>query len=941
MSDFNELIGTFIAESQDFLQSMEEDLLAMEGSKTSEERLERIKNLFRAAHSIKGGALMFGLENLSTAAHALEDCFAILRDRAQRSTGRMPVLQPDTVTTLLQGLDVLKKLVAKTSRGEEIAAEEIEEIVPLKSQLERVYGQEKPQAKWTQLRAVNTDVIKVIFNNDLPPLFAKLESEISQAQAENIEQTAGKLNEIYYQLSGVAGILQLPEFGAIVEKVRELIDTPELSVEQLRAKGWAIAQNLQTSREQVLAGEAIGQPPEEIEEAIERSPQVEEETQISEPPEVSQLQPSASTATPLPQGNWQRPTIRVDLEHLAELVNLVGELAINRTHLELQQKQLRSETKRMHRHLFELDRFGNQLRDEYDRLSVFPHGDQTPTLPTPPTLPPPPTLPTLPGNGGFSQFDPLEMDRYNEFHTTAQSAIETTRSIANSALKVDELSIQLERSTDLLRRITDRLRSRVIQLRVVPFSKCVDALPRALRELSQTHNKEVNLLLLGRDTKVDESLVDALRDPLVHLVRNAFDHGIEFPEARKAADKPPNGQIEIAARHQGGQTIITVTDDGQGIDPEKIRQKAIEKGWFAAEQAKELSVAELYELLFWSGFTTAESTTDLSGRGVGLDIVRDNLRKVRGTVKVDSRVGQGTTFILKLPLMLSIANALLVRIEHNTVAVPLDSVEEILHIRGEEIQAALNQPMLAWRDEFIRLTRLQELLRYSIPNPDGPSPDPLNQDHIPVLVVASAEGVLAIAVERLVGMQEIVVKPLPSPLSKPRGIVGCTILGDGRVVTILDVDDLIVQFKPTANGAIAVAERSHLQDALPASSQAPQILAIDDSYTIRQLLSLSLQRARYRVETAKDGQEALEKLEGGMDCDLAIVDIEMPRMDGFEFLRRVKSNPSFANIPVAMLTSRSGAKHRQLAMELGACYYFTKPYNEAQLLEAIAKIVNN
>jgi chemosensory pili system protein ChpA (sensor histidine kinase/response regulator) len=326
---------------------------------------------------------------------------------------------------------------------------------------------------------------------------------------------------------------------------------------------------------------------------------------------------------------------------------------------------------------------------------------------------------------------------------------------------------------------------------------------------------------------------------------------------------------------------------------------------------------------------------------VGLDIVRDNLRKVRGTVKVDSRVGQGTTFILKLPLMLSIANALLVRIEHNTVAVPLDSVEEILHIRGEEIQAALNQPMLAWRDEFIRLTRLQELLRYSIPNPDGPSPDPLNQDHIPVLVVASAEGVLAIAVERLVGMQEIVVKPLPSPLSKPRGIVGCTILGDGRVVTILDVDDLIVQFKPTANGAIAVAERSHLQDALPASSQAPQILAIDDSYTIRQLLSLSLQRARYRVETAKDGQEALEKLEGGMDCDLAIVDIEMPRMDGFEFLRRVKSNPSFANIPVAMLTSRSGAKHRQLAMELGACYYFTKPYNEAQLLEAIAKIVNN
>ncbi len=827
MNDFNELIGTFIAESQDFLQSMEADLLAMEGIKTSEERQERIKNLFRAAHSIKGGALMFGLENLSAAAHALEDCFAILRDRSNLSQ-----LEPATATMLLKAVDILKNLVAKTSRGEEITAKEIEEILPLKNQLEEVYGKEKPPAEWTKQGAVNTNIIKVIFQNDLPPLFARLESEISQVQTENIEQTIIKLNEIYYQLSGVAGMLQLPELVQIVEPLRELIDTPDLSVEQLRERGWAIAQNLQTARQQVLEEKPIALP--EAEEAIEVPPEVEEveETEVGVVETVAETETVPHLQTPIPTtpqsaSNWQRPSIRVDLEHLTELVNLVGELAINRTHLELQQKQLRSESKRMRRNLFELDRFGSQLRDEYDRL-------------------------TIEGVREISEhiadgiFDPLEMDRYNEFHTTALSAIETTRAIANSASKVDELSIKLERSTDLLRRITDRLRSRVIQLRVVPFSKCVDALPRALRELSQTYNKEVNLLLLGRDTKIDESLVDALRDPLVHLLRNAFDHGIESPEERKAAGKPPNGQIEIAARHQGGQTIITVTDDGKGIDPEKIRKKAMEKSWFSTEQANELSVADLYELLFWSGFSTATSTTDLSGRGVGLDIVRDNLRKVRGTVKVDSRVGQGTSFILKLPLMLSIANALLVRIEHNTVAVPLDAVEEILHIRGDEIQVAGNQPMLAWRDEFIRLTRLQELLHYSIPSPDGPSPDPLNQDHIPILVVASAEGVLAIAVERLVGQQEIVVKPMPSPLSKPRGTVGCTILGDGRVVTILDVDDLIVHnpgnTNPGNTGAIAVAEKSHLLDSLSASTQAPQILAVDDSYTIRQLLSLSLQR---------------------------------------------------------------------------------------------------
>lgn len=911
MNDFHEFIGTYIAECQEFLQSMEESLLAMEGSNAREDRQEKIKDLFRAAHSIKGGALMLGFENLGAAAHDLEDCFAILRD-----SDNLSELEPATITMLLQGVDILKNLVEKTSRGEEVTEEEIEAIVPLKSQLEEVYGEEKPAAEWTKQGAVNTNVIKVIFQNDLPPLFDRLESEISQVEAGNLEETIVKLNEIYYQLSGVAGMLQIPEFGRIVEPLRELIDTAELSVEELRERGWAIAQNLETAREQILEEKPI---------AVAEEPEEEEETEVALPEveveKVSQSEPPGPTGA-VASANWQRPTIRVDLEHLAELVNLVGELSINRTHLELQQKQLRSETKRIRRSLFELDRFGSQLRDEYDRLSIDGPRERG----------------KLAGEGSF---DPLEMDRYSEFHTTAQSAIETTQAIANSAGKVDELSIKLERSTDLLRRITDRLRSRVIQLRVVPFSKCVDALPRALRELSQTYNKEVNLLLLGRDTKVDESLVDALRDPLVHLVRNAFDHGIESPEARKAAGKPANGQIEIAARHQGGQTIITVTDDGKGIDSENIRQKAIEKGWLSAEQAREVSVTELYELLFLSGFSTAGTTTDLSGRGVGLDIVRDNLRKVRGTVKIDSRVGQGTTFILKLPLMLSIANALLVRTEHTTVAVPLDAVEEILHIRGEEIQLAGTQPMLAWRSEFIRLTRLQELLRYSIPAPEGPSPDPLNQDHIPVLVVASAEGVLAIAVERLVGQQEIVVKPLPSPLSKPRGVVGCTILGDGRVATILDVDDLIAQFHPGSTGAIAVAEKSHLLENLPASSQAPQILAIDDSYTIRQLLSLSLQRARYRVETAKDGQDALEKLEGGMDCDLAIVDIEMPRVDGFEFLRRVKSNSRFARIPVAMLTSRSGAKHRQLAMELGACYYFTKPYNEAQLLEAIAQIINN
>ena len=485
-------------------------------------------------------------------------------------------------------------------------------------------------------------------------------------------------------------------------------------------------------------------------------------------------------------------------------MNLVGELVINRTNLELQESELRGEVKRIRRSILDLNQFGGQLREEYDRLSFadWRGGNASSGLGK---LAAAETEFPIMANGKSSvphaHFDILEMDRYTEFHSTAAEVIETAQAISQSATKLDTLAMKFERSTDQLRRITDQLHSRVMQLRVVSFSRAVDHLPRALRDMCLTYQKDVNLLLLGRDTKIDESLLDALRDPLIHLVRNAFDHGIEMPEVRQATGKPASGQIEIEARHQGGQTIITVADDGKGIDPEIIRRKVVTKGLATEEQAQEFSIAELYDFLFWPGFSTAEGVSDLSGRGVGLDVVRTNLRTVRGTVKVDSRLGKGTSFIIKLPLLLSITDALMVKTDHNKIAVPLDAVEEILHIKASEVHLAGNQPMLWWRQEFIRLVRMQDLLEYSVVAPDAPSPDPLSLDEIPVLVLASPEGMLAVAVERLIGQQEIVVKPLPPPLSKPRGVLGSTILGDGRVVTILDVDDLVGQ--PLANSSSA------------------------------------------------------------------------------------------------------------------------------------------
>jgi len=929
--DLNELIDAFTAECEEFLQSMETNLLAMEAAGLKE-RQAAVKEMFRAAHSIKGAGSMLGFQNVSVAAHTLEDCFVILRDRTD-----LAALEPTTVSVLLRGVDALKKITLESVQHSDVTTpdqtENLEAIAQIFAQFQAEYGKSEPSPVTAASQSPAQETLKLIFEQQVPALFNRLETELSQADEADLATTVTALKQVYYQLSGLAGMLQLPDFGKVAAALSALIDSPDLTLQRLQSDGWAIAQNLQTARQQILEGRAIDIPEISPSPTLPLSP-------TPTPPEISPSSTLPEISPSLPVPNPQRPTIRVDLERLTELVNLVGELVINRTNLELQESELRGEVKRIRRNIVDLNQFGGQLREEYDRLSFaeWRGGNGNSGLGK---LAAAETEFPMIANGKSSpahaHFDILEMDRYTEFHSTAAEVIETAQAISQSATKLDTLAMKFERSTDQLRRITEQLRSRVMQLRVVSFSRAVDHLPRALREMCITYDKDVNLLLVGRDTKIDESLLDALRDPLIHLVRNAFDHGIEIPEVRKASGKPASGQIEIEARHQGGQTIITVADDGKGIDPEMIRRKIVTKGLATEEQAQEFSIAELYDFLFWPGFSTTEGVSDLSGRGVGLDVVRTNLRTVRGTVKVDSRLGKGTSFIIKLPLLLSITDALMVKTDHNKIAVPLDAVEEILHIKASEVHIAGNQPMLWWREEFIRLVRMQDLLEYSVLPPDAPSPDPLTQEEIPVLVLASTEGMLAVAVERLIGQQEIVVKPLPPPLSKPRGVLGTTILGDGRVVNILDVDDLVGQ--PVVNSSIA-AVSGKVQEMPASASRSPQILVVDDSYTIRQLLSLTLTRARYRVVQAKDGVDALEKLQNGLDCSLAIVDIEMPRMDGFELLRSIRSTQRFAKIPVAMLTSRSGPKHRQMAMELGANQYFTKPYSEAQLLQAIPKLIH-
>jgi two-component system, chemotaxis family, sensor histidine kinase and response regulator PixL len=940
--DIQALMGAFLSEAEEFLQILETQLLELEASSNQKTAEQAVKSLFRAAHSLKGSALMFGLQDLATAAHRLEDCFGILRDRAGT---QLTALDSETLTGLLQGVDYLKTLARQlTDPAQQVETQQQVLLDQLRHQLETRYPEVMSQMGQPST-GIDQAIVQAIFEYELPGVLEQMAGHLAQVQPDSLMMTRSALATLQSQLGGAAAMMQLSALTQVAIAWQQLLETSDLTVEHLVHQGGLLLEALEQMRQQVLAGQ---EPTLDLAAAPAASPIIstdaalfsnllDEILVVEEPTPTAELAPATIAAEqiamteelaqssgiptqPVPARRApvvakQRPTIRVDLHQLNELINLVGELVINRTNLELQSDQLRGETRSMSQQIKRLQLSGGALRQEYDRL-------------------------TIPQQQSQAGFDSLELDHYSEFHSTAQSVIETSQSIHQSANQVDAVAVELENGIDHLQRITQQLRNRIMQLRVVPFSRVVDHLPRALRDMARTYNKEVNLLLLGRETKIDESLLEALRDPLLHLLRNAFDHGIESPAERIAAGKPPCGQIEIAARHQGGQTLITLSDDGRGIDPNRIRQRVIERGLATPEQVAAMGLTELYDYLFLPGFSTASHVTDLSGRGVGLDVVRANLQQVRGSIKIESHPGEGTTFILKLPLMLSIIPALIVQVAQQRLAVPLDAVEEILEIEPHQIQKIGNQQVFEWREGFLQIVPLSELLHESTVT-TAPA---IATDRPQPLLILSGNGThVAVQVDSLWGQQEIVVKPLPTPLAKPSGIVGSTILGAGNVVLILDVDDVFSYASVGVRKPVtALPDAAHITNA-PAPQvlvgDVPLIMVVDDAYSIRQLLSRTLTRAQYRVVEAKDGQDALDQLHRGLRCRLIITDLEMPRMNGFDLLRSLRGNPQFAAIPIAVLTSRTGTKHRTLAEELGADHYFTKPYREEELLKSVAQLL--
>jgi len=654
-------------------------------------------------------------------------------------------------------------------------------------------------------------------------------------------------------------------------------------------------------------------------------------------------------------------TVRVPLKHLNQLNELFGELTIERNGLNLQLKRIRDLVNTLSQRVQTLEQVNGQLRTAYDKSSTHIAITSPALVNSTSGLPETATTTSQSGWDHLrSGFDVLEMDQFNHLHLLSQEVMETIVQIQEVTSDVELGLEDTEQTTRELNKTARQLQTRLTQMRMRPLSDIVDRFPRALREMSLKYGKPVELKIYGQTTLIDRNVLEALSDPLMHLLRNAFDHGIEDPETRKNCGKSEKGLIEIRASHRNNRTLITLSDDGRGIPLEKIRDRARQMGLDEVLLAA-ASDEELLSLIFEPGFSTKDEVTALSGRGVGMDVVRENLKRVRGEIKVETQSGVGTTFTLSVPMTLSVTRVLLAESNEMLLAFPTDAVEEIVVMQPGQVRTTAGNEVFEWEGQIIQLVRLNQWLHFRRPHQLESLETPPTINSAAVLILNHGNQMVGLEVERCWGEQEVAIRQVEGSLQMPAGFNNCTILGDGRVVPLVNITEMLHWINsndrtqepesPTSLPSVTLKSLPSLRLqpvetnpipplALPAAApvKTATILIVDDSINVRRFLALTLEKAGYRVEQAKDGQDALDKLSSGLEVQAVICDIEMPRLDGYGFLARMKANATFGQLPVAMLTSRTGEKHRQLAMSLGASAYFSKPYNEQSLLQSLAQM---
>jgi two-component system chemotaxis sensor kinase CheA len=478
--------------------------------------------------------------------------------------------------------------------------------------------------------------------------------------------------------------------------------------------------------------------------------------------------------------------------------------------------------------------------------------------------------------------------------------------------------------------ITDDLQNGIRSVRMLPIATLFDLFPRMVRDLAHNQNKDIVLEVQGQEAEVDRQALELMKDPLTHLLRNAVDHGIEPPEERLTAGKPRHGTIRLCAEQRGNNLVLTVSDDGRGINLDAVRRAAIEQGLVPPEKMADFSERDVVELIFHSGLSTAEKTTDLSGRGVGMDVVRKNLEQIHGFIQVETRFGVGTSFVLMLPITLTTSQVLLVRVAGETVALPMINVERILHVNVGKVGCIEGHSAIYAEGRPLPLVSLANVLK--LPEVEQPLPPDAK---IPVVILSVAEKRIALRTSGFLSTQQVVVKSLGGQLRRVRNVAGAAILGDGQLVTILNVSDLMKSLHGKSSASLGLP-------IVTKEARRWRVLLADDSITTRTLEKHILENAGYEVLTAADGQEAwklISQNDKGLP-DLVVSDINMPRMDGFSLTQSIKGDSTYARVPVVLVTSLESPQDRLHGMEAGADAYIIKSnFDQRELLETIERLI--
>ncbi|KAF1720356.1 chemosensory pili system protein ChpA (sensor histidine kinase/response regulator) [Pseudoxanthomonas wuyuanensis] len=649
--------------------------------------------------------------------------------------------------------------------------------------------------------------------------------------------------------------------------------------EQLIAEFNAHARGLQAPAAQEPAAAAALAP------AVELAP-------LSAPVETEFVQPEEEFFP----SSQQQEQVRVRADLLDRLVNHAGEVAIYRARLEQQLGAFRGA-------MGELDRTNIRLHDQLRRLDLETEAQIVARY-------------QREGDKQDPTFDPLELDRFSTLQQLSRALAESAADLSGLQGVLDDLARQYDSLLHQQSRVSSELQDGLMRARMVPFEGIVPRLRRVLRQAAADTGKHVRLQLDGTHGELDRNVLERMTAPLEHLLRNSVAHGLEAPEARRKAGKPEEGSVRVTLRREGSEMVLRVSDDGAGLNREAIRRRAEERGLL--QPGVKLADVDLDRMILEPGFSTYDSVSQLAGRGVGMDVVYNEVRQLGGSLDIDSQPNQGATFTLRLPQTLAVTQAVFVQIGETQFAVPVAAVSGIGRISRERFEA--EGGAYHYGGEDYALHNLGTLVGHAPARAEG-------QPQVPLLLVRAGDLRVAVAVDAVLGNREIVVKAVGPQIASIPGIYGATITGDGSIVVILDVAPLVRRH-------LAQPQQPAAHAPVQEQRRVPLVMVVDDSLTMRKVTGRVLERHNFEVTAARDGVEALEKLEERVP-DLMLLDIEMPRMDGYELATAMKADARFKDVPIVMITSRTGDKHRQRAFDIGVQRYLGKPYQELDLMRNV------